>query len=112
MGADWAVLSPSSKIRPLQLSVPSPRHQTWWAPPRNVSEIPHVGETGLLPAVSVGGGGENQGREREQNADFLPSAMLAWVGPRTCFVPGTVSALTAADGLDFGAHLADWELGC
>lgn len=42
--------------------------------------------------------------ETEQAGDFLPSATLAWAGPSTGFLSGTVSALTIGYGVDFGAH--------
>lgn len=49
--------------------------------------------------------GENKGKRKiEQAGDFLSSAIMAWAGPRTCFLPGTVSALTFGYGMDFGAH--------
>lgn len=47
--------------------------------------------------------GENKGKRNiEQAGDFLSSAMLAWVGPRACFLPGTVSTLTIGYGIDLG----------
>lgn len=47
---------------------------------------------------------EDRGERNRAAADFLPTDTLAWVGPRICFLPGTVSALTAGQWVDFGAQ--------